>query len=103
MTNFSSIVFDISPADLADAPAITEIYNHYIRETVVTFELEEIDTEEMARRIATTTKHYPWLTLKIEGELVGFAYATSWRERKAYAATAETTIYLAHEAIGKGY
>lgn len=103
MTNLTSIEFDISNAEVADAQAIAEIYNHYIRETVVTFELEEIDTSEMASRLTSTMQHYPWLTLKVEGELVGFAYATAWRERKAYNSTAETTIYLAPSAIGKGY
>jgi hypothetical protein len=59
MTNLTSIEFDISNAEVADAQAIAEIYNHYIRETVVTFELEEIDTSEMASRLTSTMQHYP--------------------------------------------
>lgn len=94
--------YSIESASILDAAAITEIYNHYIRETVITFELTEITRSEMESRMERTMKTYPWLVLKMDGKLLGYAYATAWRERKAYAATAETTIYMAPEAIGKG-
>lgn len=103
MTNLTSIEFEISTAELVDASAISKIYNHYIRESVVTFELEEIDSHEMQRRMTSTMADYPWLTLKVDGELLGYAYATKWRERVAYQSTAETAIYLHKDAIGKGY
>ena len=94
--------YSIESACIIDAAAITEIYNHYIRETVITFELTEITSSEMESRMERTMKTYPWFVIKVDGKLLGYAYATAWRERKAYAATAETTIYLAPEAIGKG-
>jgi L-amino acid N-acyltransferase YncA len=94
--------YSIESASIIDAAAITEIYNHYIRETVITFELTEITSSEMESRMERTMKTYPWLVIKVDGKLLGYAYATAWRERKAYAATAETTIYMSPEAIGKG-
>ena len=86
--------YSIESASILDAAAITEIYNHYIRETVITFELTEITSSEMESRMEQTMKTYPWLVIKVDGKLLGYAYATAWRERKAYAATAETTIYM---------
>jgi phosphinothricin acetyltransferase len=89
--------YSIEKASAKDAPAITAIYNQYIRETVITFELTEIDSMEMERRIEKISKDYPWLVLKVNDTLLGYAYACAWRERKAYDATAETTIYLSQE------
>ena len=57
----------IRPAATADAPQIAGIYNHHVRETVVTFEEQPVADEEMARRIAETTAEYPWLVSEIEG------------------------------------
>ncbi len=42
-----------------DAEALCEIYNHYIENSVVTFELDIISIDEMARRINQTGLNYP--------------------------------------------
>jgi L-amino acid N-acyltransferase YncA len=52
----------IRSAKPSDADAITRIYNHYITETVVTFETEEVSAAEMARRIEQIqSASFPWL------------------------------------------
>lgn len=66
----------IRPAVPADAPRIAEIYNHHVRDTVVTFEEQPIADDEMARRIAETTFAYPWLVSEIDGSFAGYAYAS---------------------------
>lgn len=86
----------------ADAPRIAAIYNHYVRETVVTFEEDPVADAEMARRIAETAASYPWLVSEIDGEVAGYAYASSWKRRSAYRYTAECTIYLAAARTGRG-
>ncbi|HBX46601.1 N-acetyltransferase family protein [Limibacterium fermenti] len=85
-----------------DASQIRDIYNYYIRETVVTFEEEEISSEEMLRRIDEVTKRYPWIVYEENGALLGYAYASEFRERIAYRLTAESTVYLRHGQEGKG-
>ena len=40
--------------ELADAAAIAEIYNHYIHETIITFEEDTVDQAEMTKRILAT-------------------------------------------------
>lgn len=89
----------------ADAPRLAEIYNYYIRETVITFELDEISSEEMAGRIAATTgRGHPWLVIENSERLVvGYAYADMWRKRIAYQHTVESAIYLDKDAVGNGY
>jgi phosphinothricin acetyltransferase len=86
----------------ADVPRICDIYNHYIRETVVTFEETPIPVTEMARRIAEVRKRFPWLVIESEGAVAGYAYASLWKTRSAYRFAVESTIYLAADACGRG-
>jgi phosphinothricin acetyltransferase len=86
-----------------DAAALTEIYNHYIRETIVTFEEEPVGADEMRGRMAEVTgRHLPWLVAEVDGLVVGYAYATPWRPRAAYRFATESTIYLAPDHVGRG-
>src|SRR5688572_11520861 len=78
-----------------DAAAIAEIYNHYVRETVVTFEEAPVAAAEMAQRIADVSARYPWHVSDDGGTVVGWAYATPWKARSAYRFSVETTIYVA--------
>lgn len=89
----------------ADAARLAEIYNYYIRETVITFEIDEIAEEEMASRIAATTgRGHPWIVIEDDnGLVVGYAYADMWRKRIAYQHTVESAIYLDKDAVGNGY
>ena len=86
----------IRSATAADAAAIAEIYNHYITETVVTFEVEPLTVAEMSRRIEEIQScSYPWLVAERGGSVMGYAYASQWHVRRAYRYSAEMTVYLA--------
>ncbi|MFN8285387.1 MAG: arsinothricin resistance N-acetyltransferase ArsN1 family B [Chitinophagales bacterium] len=93
----------IREATSKDVPAITEIYNYYIEHTVVTFEEERKTVEEMDERIKSVKEKYPWIVMEVEGEIVGYAYATEWKSRSAYRFTAESTVYLKNGLEQKGY
>ncbi len=85
----------IRAAVRADADAVTRIYNHYVRETIVTFESTELEVDEMARRIdATVNSGLPWIVAEEGGSLVGYACASKWKNRHAYRYSVESTIYL---------
>ena len=93
----------IRPYSAADIPAVTRIYGHYVRDTVITFETEEPDEAEMATRFATIThKGHPLLIAEQDGAVIGYAYASTYRPREAYRFTCEDSIYLAPGAIGQG-
>ena len=85
-----------------DASRLSEIYNHYVRETVITFEQTPIDAAEMARRIKAVGAQYPWLVYEEEGQVLGYAYATAWKARSAYRQSVESTVYLDPAAFGRG-
>lgn len=93
----------IRPVHPDDRVRIAEIYNHYIADTVVTFELDPVTPEEIGRRIREIVKDYPYLAAEDEnGTVIGYAYASRFREREAYRHTAEVTIYLDKDRTGAG-
>ena len=88
-------VFQIRPVTPTDAERIAAIYNHYVLNTVVSFEEDAISTADMAARIQeVTTVGLPWLVTEVEQRVIGFAYASKWKGRCAYRKSVETTIYL---------
>jgi len=92
----------IRPATMADAAAICGIYNHYVLNTVITFEEQPVGESEMASRITETTAAFPWLVWDDGTHVLGYAYATKWRVRSAYRFSCETTVYAQHDQTGRG-
>jgi L-amino acid N-acyltransferase YncA len=85
-----------------DAGNICAIYNHYIINTIVTFEEEPVTEKEMRSRIEQVSAKFPWLVYEEENRIEGYAYATEWRPRTAYRYSAETTVYLKPQSTNKG-
>jgi len=85
-----------------DASQVCQIYNHYVRETVVTFEEIPVVEHDMAQRIAEVTERLPWLVWEQHGTIVGYAYATAWKARSAYRFSVESTVYLSQSFAGRG-
>ena len=85
-----------------DASQVCQIYNHYVRETVVTFEEIPVVEHDMAQRIAEVTERLPWLVWEQHGTIVGYAYATVWKARSAYRFSVESTVYLSQSFAGRG-
>jgi phosphinothricin acetyltransferase len=92
----------IRPVRLTDAQALADLYNPYIRDTIITFEEEEVTAEEMAARIGKVTATYPWIVWEASGAVLGYAYGSVWRTRQAYRFAVETTVYLAPGLQGQG-
>ena len=84
----------IRPATLADAARCAGIYAPYVTDTWVSFERDPPDATEMARRIADYGTSHGWLVAEVEGKVAGYAYGTPHRTRKAYATSADVTIYV---------
>lgn len=67
----------IRQATINDAEAIAQIYNWYVKNSVISFEIEAVTTEEMARRISDLmSDSLPWLVAESAGRIVGYAYAS---------------------------
>jgi phosphinothricin acetyltransferase len=97
------VSFIVRTVAYADTPALTMIYNHYVTNSIVTFEEEPVTTEEFRRRVDTIIAlGLPWIVAEIEGNVVGYAYASRWKARSAYRHSVESTVYVAPLFIGQG-
>jgi L-amino acid N-acyltransferase YncA len=86
---------EIRPTVVADLAAITEIYEHAVRFGTATFELVPPDLAEMTRRFhALMDGGLPYFVAVLDGRVVGYAYASSYRPRPAYRFTVENSVYL---------
>jgi L-amino acid N-acyltransferase YncA len=86
-----------------DAAAITAIYAPIVSNTCISFELNAPGVEEMQTRISSTLLTLPWLVGVDEKEkLLGYVYASKFRERVAYQWTVEVTAYVHENARGQG-
>lgn len=87
----------------ADVAAITEIYAHYVRTALATFEIDPPNAEEMARRRAeVVTRGLPYLVAERDGVVVGYAYVSPYHSRKAYRFSVEDSIYVHPEHARRG-
>ena len=68
-----------------DARAIANIYNEYIKNSVISFETEPLSLQEMQSRIVEISAHFPYYVYEQQdGEILGYCYAHLWKERDAY-------------------
>jgi phosphinothricin acetyltransferase len=88
----------------SDLPRLTEIYNHYVLETPVTFDIEPYTVEQRVTWFEqfAPAGRYRLLVAEQNGKLLGYVGTTRFRVKAAYDPTVETTIYCGPEAIGKG-
>ena len=77
-----------------DASRLLEIYAPYVEQTAITFEYTVPSVTEFSERIAKTLQKYPYLVAEDKGEIIGYAYASPFKSRAAYAWSAETSIYV---------
>ncbi|MGB6132141.1 MAG: N-acetyltransferase family protein [Acidobacteriaceae bacterium] len=94
----------IRPARREDLPRLTEIYNHYVVHSPATFDLEPKTLEQRAEWFAqfAETGRYRLMVAEADGTLLGYAGSARFRAKPGYAATVETSIYCAPEAVGRG-
>lgn len=84
----------IRSANEGDAPCVLEIYRPFVENTAVSFEIEVPSVEEFAQRIVTSLKSWQWLVAERAGRIVGYAYGSEHRKRKAYRWSVEVSAYV---------
>lgn len=96
-----------------DAQEILDIYTFYILHTTVTFECDPIPLSIFQERMKRIMTWFPWLvweTASSDGrretpfseKILGYAYASPFHERAAYAWDCETSMYLNQQAQRQG-
>lgn len=93
----------LRPATKDDVKEITDIYNYYVINSVVTFDIEKTTEATWLDKLEYLNGlDLPFIVAQsASGDLLGFAYVAPWRAKAAYRRTVENTIYLRPAAIGK--
>jgi L-amino acid N-acyltransferase YncA len=99
---------EIRAAQQSDLPRITQIYGQSVSTSTASFELLAPNLNEMTRRWrGLISEGYPYLVAQESdtakgGDVMGYAYAGSYRTRPAYQFVVENSVYVAEAHRGKG-
>lgn len=85
-----------------DAEELLSIYAPYVRDTAISFEYEVPSLDEFQNRIETISSCLPYIKAVQGGEILGYAYAGKFKERKAYDWSVEVTVYVRRDVRRKG-
>lgn len=96
----------IRAATPEDAGSIAAIYAPHVLTGTASFEIEPPDARAMRTRMAASDGLYPWMVATQgdadSGGVIGYAYASKFRDRPAYRYVCETSIYLTDASSGTG-
>lgn len=99
-TTSECLIRTAAPVDMA---AVTEIYAHFVETSTATFDLVAPGEATMRRRRQVVTDNgLPYLVAELEGYVVGYCYASTFRPREGYRFTVEDSIYVRADCIGHG-
>ena len=87
-----------------DLPAVKDIYNYFIRNTVITFDDAPLELDYWQEKYEMFLKFdLPFLVMVRGFDVLGFALVSPWRQRAGYLKVVENSIYLSAPATGKGF
>jgi phosphinothricin acetyltransferase len=88
----------------SDIPILLDIYNHYVANTHITFDLEPRTIEERGAWFSQfqTGGRYQCFVAEEKGNVLGWASSSRFKDRAAYDTSVETTVYLAPDQTGRG-
>lgn len=85
---------EIRKVTVDDAKELLDIYAPYVEQTAITFEYDVPSVGEFVERIKKISSKYPYIAAVEDGKIVGYAYASAFKERAAYQWAVETSIYV---------
>ncbi|WP_438477857.1 GNAT family N-acetyltransferase [Streptococcus pluranimalium] len=91
----------IRSATIDDVNELLAIYAPYVEKTAITFEYTVPSFADFENRLKQTLLKFPYLVYSEEGNILGYAYASTYKDRAAYDWSCEVSIYVAEKARGK--
>ena len=93
----------VDRAGSGDAVAIAAIYAHHVKHGTASFDTEAPDAALWRTKILDISrKGWPFIVARRDDALIGYAYATQFRDRAAYAQTCENSVYVDPDAVRAG-
>ena len=88
----------IRAVHLDDAQELVDIYNYYVLNTVVTFDVDPLSLEMFEAKIKSIQTNYPFIVFEANNDILGYAYGSLFRPHSAYSSVVEATVYVKHDA-----
>jgi L-amino acid N-acyltransferase YncA len=85
-----------------EGPGLAAIYRPAVTNAAISFEMDPPDASTMASRVTNTTSRLPWIVCESGSNIVGYAYATPFRDRAAYQWSVEVSAYVHQDARRAG-
>ena len=82
-------------------PKVLDIYNYYVTQTTVSFHTAELTLDEIRQNVMNGSSRYPTYVVEDAGSMIGYALLTQHKKKQAYDVTAEITIYIDPQHLGK--
>ncbi|MFJ4472837.1 GNAT family N-acetyltransferase [Streptomyces sp. NPDC089424] len=96
----------VRPGVEGDLAALTDLYNHYVRETPITFDTVIFTPEERRPWLLSHPVDGPHRLMVAtdadSGGILGYATSSPYRAKPAYATSVEVTVYVAPHTAGRG-
>ncbi|MFD9316985.1 GNAT family N-acetyltransferase [Streptomyces sp. NPDC060053] len=103
----------VRPGVEDDLDALTSLYNHYVRETPITFDTVAFSPEERRpwllshpedgpHRLMVATEADSQGAQRTSQEILGYATSSAYRPKAAYSTSVEVTVYVAPHAGRRG-
>ena len=92
----------IRTAEIGDAEAIRQIYNQEVENTTATMDLVPRTLADQQDWLAARSGAFATIVAVLEGEVVGFASLSPYKERAAYRPTVEDSVYVRRDLGGRG-
>ena len=93
---------EIMPVKTEDAEELLSIYAPYVRDTAISFEYEVPSLADFQDRIRSVSSALPYIKAVEDGEILGYAYAGKFKNRKAYDWSVEVTVYVRKDSRRSG-
>ncbi|MFD8395423.1 GNAT family N-acetyltransferase [Streptomyces sp. NPDC059680] len=96
----------VRPGAEGDLDALTTIYNHYVRETAITFDTAIFTPEERRPWLLSHPEDGPHRLMVATDaesqEILGYATSSPYRPKPAYVTSVEVSVYVAPDAGRRG-
>lgn len=85
----------IRTADRKDMEALLSIYNYEVENGVATFDLHPRTMEERLEWFrGHNVENHPLIVAELDGQVAGYASLSQYRDKEAYGATVELSVYV---------
>ncbi|MFG2603926.1 GNAT family N-acetyltransferase [Streptomyces sp. NPDC048514] len=96
----------VRPGVEGDLEALTALYNHYVRETAITFDTAVFTAEERRPWLLSHPEDGPYRLMvardALSQRILGYATSSPYRPKPAYGTSVETSVYVAPDAGRRG-